>query len=117
MNTKRTARLAVAMALFAGLAVAGPRQSIRLDVDSSATLAGKTIPAGSYKLSWQGDGDAVKVTVAQGKTVVAEAQGRFVDGGSKAASDGLVWQRQGAESTLTKIVFGGSTRVLVLAGS
>jgi len=73
--------------------------------------------AGSYKLSWQGEGDAVKVTVAHGKDVVAEAKGRFVDGGSTAGADGLVWQRNGSESVLTKVVFEGSTRVLVLAGS
>jgi hypothetical protein len=117
MITMRTGRLAAALALCAGVAMAGPKQSMRLDVSAPATLAGKTIPAGSYKLAWHGDGDAVKVTVARGKTVVAETEGKFVDGGSKAASDALVWQKQGADSILTRIIFGGSTRVLVLAGS
>ena len=76
MMTKRTTALLVAMVIPASAALAAQRQSIRMDVDQAVTLAGKAIPAGSYKLSWQGDGDAVKVRVAQGRKVVAEADGQ-----------------------------------------
>ena len=117
MITTRTGRLAAVLMLSAGLAMAGSKQSVRLDITAPATLAGKTIPVGTYRLSWQGEGDAVTVTVAHGKDVVAEAKGKFVDGGSKATADGLVWQRNGSDSVLTKVVFEGSSRVLVLAGS
>lgn len=117
MKTKRTMALVAAVAISAGAAMAAERQSMRMDIDGAVMLAGKAIPAGSYKLSWQGDGDAVKVKVAQGHKVVAEAQGKFVEGSSKAAEDGLVWQKAGGGTVLSKVLLGGSTKVLVLAGS
>ena len=117
MITKRTKALVAVMALSAGVALAGPRQSIRMDLDEGVMLAGKAIPAGSYKLTWEGEGDAVKVTVAQGKKVVAEAKGKFVDGGNKAAGDGLVWQKNGGNAVLSKVLLGGTSKVLVLPAS
>lgn len=117
MMTKRTMALVAAMAISAATAMAAQRQSIRMDVEEAVTLAGKAIPAGSYKLSWQGEGDAVKVTVAQGRKVVAEAQGKFVEGSSKAAEDGIVWQKAASGAVLSKVLLGGSNKVLLLAGS
>jgi hypothetical protein len=117
MMTKRTTALLVAMVIPASAALAAQRQSIRMDVDQAVTLAGKAIPAGSYKLSWQGDGDAVKVRVAQGRKVVAEADGRVMEAPNKAAEDSLVWQQGGNGAVLSKVLLRGSTKVLVLAGS
>lgn len=117
MMTKRTKALVAALLFSASAAMAAPRQSIRMNVDEAVTLAGKAIPAGSYKLSWEGEGDAVKVRVAQGHKVVAETQGKFVEASNKAAEDGLVWQKSGNGAVLSKVLLAGSTKVLVLAGS
>lgn len=115
--TKRTMALMAAVAISASAAMAAPRQSIRMKVEEPVTLAGKAIPAGSYKLSWQGDGEAVKVTVAQGRKVVAEADGKVVESATKATDDSLVWQNGGSGAVLSKVLLRGSTKVLVLAGS
>ena len=115
--TMRTKGLMAAMALCASAAIAAPRQSIRLEVTEPVSLAGKTLATGSYKLSWEGDTDAVKVTVARGKTVVAETQGKLVDAGFKSTDDAVVWGKAAGSPVLSKVLLKGSSKVLILAGS
>jgi hypothetical protein len=99
-------------------AVAGSKQSMKVDLLSPATLSGKEIPAGSYKVAWTGDPSNVKVTFLAGKKVVGEATGKFIERSSKAREDGLVSVQNGdPHPAISEIRFAGETRALSLSGS
>lgn len=116
----RIAGVVGAVVLCAAVAaVAGSKQtSMRVELLSPATLNGKEIPAGSYKVAWTGDTSDVKVTFLSGRKVVGEATGKFIERSSKAREDGLVSVSNGnGRPTISEIRFAGETRALSLAGS
>ena len=116
----RIAGVAGAVVLCAAVAAfAGSKQtSMRVELLSAATLNGKEIPAGSYKVAWTGEGSDVKVTFLNGKKVVGEASGKFIERSSKAREDGVVSVNNGsARPTISEIRFAGETRALSLSGS
>jgi hypothetical protein len=101
-----------------GLALAGPMQSAKVEIPYEASWAGKTIPAGEYTFKWQGEGDAVAVTILRGHAVVAEGKGRIEEQKAKSPSDAVVARPQDSgPRLLSKIQFGGKSMVLVLAQS
>src|SRR6266496_215133 len=59
-------------------AVAAGAKSVELRSDS--TLNGTKLAAGFYKVNVEGTGDAVKVTFMQKDKVVANANGKMIDG-------------------------------------
>ena len=115
----RIAGVVGAVVLCAAVAaVAGSKQSMKVELLSPATLSGKEIPAGSYKVAWTGDSANVKVTFLSGKKVVGEATGKFIERSSKAREDGLVSiNNGGSRPTISEIRFAGESRALSLAGS
>jgi hypothetical protein len=116
----RIAGVVGAVVLCAAVAaVAGSKQtSMRVELLAPATLNGKEIPAGSYKVAWTGDGSDVKVTFLAGKKVVGETTGKFIERTSKAREDGLVSVNNGGgRPAISEIRFAGESRALSLSGS
>ena len=118
MRTRIAGVVAVlALCLTAG-AFAGTRRSVTVELLSPATLNGKELPPGSYKVSWTGEETDLKVTFVSGKKIVAEAAGKLVERSSKAPESGVVSRKDGKGTLqISEIRFGGESRVLVLAGS
>jgi len=112
----RRVGLAGALALcLAAAAAAGPKQSLTVELRSPATLNGKELPAGTYKVSWTGEGSNVKVTFANGKKFTIETPGKFVERETQAVDDGVVSRKNGSGSLeISEVRFGGEKRVLVL---
>ena len=86
-----------------------------VELRSPATLNGKELPAGTYKISWTGEGSNVKVTFANGKKFTMETPGKFVERETQAVDDGVVSRKNGSGSLeISEVRFGGEKRVLVL---
>jgi hypothetical protein len=107
------AGLLLVSSAFAGSSKAGTSKTI--NITSAVTLNGKSIPEGEYKVSVADDG---QVTIAQGKKILATAQGKLVERDAKASTNTFVTNKQSDGSyKLTEINFAGQKTAVVFAES
>lgn len=94
------------------------KNSRTVRIPHSASIGGKQIPAGEYKVSWESHSADATVTFEAGKNVVATAQGKWVERGSKYDRNSVVYDKtsDGSES-IVEIRFAGMKQALVLGGS
>jgi len=79
-------------------------------------LNGTQIKPGDYKVTWEGTGPEVKVSILKGKEVVATASAHMKELDKNGASDATVLQKNSDGSTsLNGIRFGGKKVVLEFA--
>lgn len=101
--------LAVASLLLAASAFAGGtanKGSLRLY--ERVNVQGKTIPAGQYRVEWNGTGPNVELNIENGKETIATVPARLVPVASKNQSDGYSATReQDGSSDLTTVFFHG----------
>src|SRR5215475_13741327 len=78
-----------ATALLGSSAVfAGDTNKTTLKLYETTTVEGKTLQPGDYKVTWEGSGPDVQVTIQQGKrTTVATFQAHVTDQGTRNAGD------------------------------
>ena len=89
--------------------------SVRIAIGDGSSVGATALKAGSYKVSWNGEGDQVQVTFARSNETVAQAKGRFVSRSSKASHTGIVVRDNGGGSrTITELVIRGRSEVIVL---
>ena len=80
-------------------------------------IAGKQLPAGSYKVTWNGSGDAVQVSILQGKKEIATTNARVLQIQSPSSTDNaLVTVNPDGSRSLSQIRFRGKTFALDLGG-
>ena len=109
---------AAAAAAGDAAATVGTKQSKKVELFQSTTWNGKPLPAGEYKIVWQGDGSDLKVSVMNGHQVVAEGRGRLEERGVKARNDAIISRAGGSgEMSLAELQLAGKKEVLVFAGS
>jgi hypothetical protein len=75
---RRVILLVAAATLVAGGAVWAGTQSHSVDVTltTPTVVSGQKIPAGDYRLSWDGDSSPVQVSIEKGSTVVAKVEAK-----------------------------------------
>ena len=79
-------------------------------------LNGTQIKPGDYKVTWEGTGPEVKVSILKGKEVVATASAHMKELDKNGASDATVLQKNSDGSTsLNGIRFGGKKVTLEFA--
>jgi len=79
-------------------------------------LNGTQIKPGDYKVTWEGTGPEVKVSILKGKEVVATASAHMKELDKNGASDATVLQKNSDGSTsLNGIRFGGKKVALEFA--
>jgi hypothetical protein len=89
-----------------------------MELLGKATLNGKELPAGVYKVTWDGDGGDVKVTVLNGHKVIAEGRGRLEERKVRSDANESVARRDGSGAmVLTELHFAGKKEVLILSAS
>ena len=87
-----------------------------LSVSDSVKVAGTQLKPGAYKLSWEGTGQNVELTISQGKNVVAKTQARMIDLNSASRSDAaVVSNNSDGSKSLSEIRFGGKKYALAIA--
>jgi hypothetical protein len=89
-----------------------------VELPEATSLNGTQLSAGTYTLSWTGEGPEVAVTIKKSGKVVAEARGKLVDLGRKAEGDAVTVRTDGGGGrTLTKVQSEGRKSALVFSGS
>ena len=107
---------AFVFAVTAGIAVAGAKESAKVEVPYEVSWAGKVLPAGEYTFEWQGQGAVLDVTVLRGRQVVAQGHGRLEDVQKKAAANAVGTRRDTSGARLlTRVDFRGKATVLTLS--
>lgn len=71
------------MFLVPALAFAGSKNSANVNLQQPVEVAGTQLAAGQYKLVWEGSGQNVTVTFAEGKKTVATTPAKLVSNPNK----------------------------------
>jgi hypothetical protein len=86
--SKISALLAVAVLCATSAFAAANKASIEISKD--VVVAGKTLPAGNYTVTWEGQGQNVDLSLAKGKEVVVKAPAHLLDLARASADDAVV---------------------------
>jgi hypothetical protein len=86
-----------------------------LNVQETLNVSGKQLPAGDYKVKWEGTGSNVEVSIVKGKTVMATVPARLVDLKESSSRDSAVVRKNDDGSrSLSEIRFSGKKYALAL---
>jgi len=102
--------------LFSTGAFAQDQNQGKLSIAQAVTVDGKQLPAGDYKLQWEGAGPNVELKILKNKETVATVPARIVTEPNKSSvnSYGTTQQQDGSRA-LTAINFGGKNYSLEIA--
>ena len=100
MKLTKTAVLSLALLMSTSLFAAS---SGSLHLTQPVQLNGTQIQPGDYKVTWEGTGSDVSVSILKGKDVVAKAPAQVKELGNKFGSDAAVLQKRDGASALTGI--------------
>jgi hypothetical protein len=104
------ASLLLSAAAFAG---DGNKKSLHLDQD--VTVEGTRLPAGDYKVEWNGTGPTVQVSIIRGRDTVATVPAQVVNENTPNTQDGYGMEpAQDGTEQLTQIFFSGKNYTLQL---
>src|SRR5271157_87646 len=108
-------RLTVTLAILLMAALSAVAQNARtLKVPYSASLKGKQLAAGEYKVTWQTHSPEATVNFMQKKAVVATVQGKWVDRDTKYEANAVVYSNNPDGSrTILEVRFAGLKGALV----
>ncbi len=88
-----------------------------LQLASSATVAGKQLPAGDYTVKWDGSGPSVQVEIMKGKNVIATVPAQIVNLDHASSYDSAVVNTASNGSrNLSQIRFSGKKFALEVSG-
>jgi hypothetical protein len=88
-----------------------------LHINEAILVNGQQIPAGDYKLQWDGAGPDVQVSVMRGKKEVAKTSGKLIELDKAADSDTVVLTGTTAPQSLSQVRFGGKKTALNISSS
>ena len=115
MSTKTISKglLVGASLLLASAAFAGEKASVNLY--ETVKVNGKTIPAGNYRVSWEGTGSNVQVSIAKGKETIATVPAQLEATNTAPDSSGYSTRKEGDGSkSITTVFFAGKKYTLNL---
>ena len=105
MKTSKSLFLGLAL-LLATSAFAANKGS--LSVQEPVMVAGTKLPAGDYKVQWEGTGPSVELSITQGKKVIAKVPAQIVKLEEPSSSDAAVVRNNGDGSkTLSEVRLSG----------
>jgi len=105
--------LALAMLATTGAFAAGSSGSLHLS--EAAQISGQALPAGEYKLRWEGTGSNVELSVMQGKKVVAKVPARLIESKDAYPYDSAVVDRASSTPAVKEVRFAGKKYALEIA--
>jgi hypothetical protein len=102
--------------LVAAAAAAQAKDSRNIVLHYDATIAGSHLASGDYNVTWQTHSPEATVTFLHGHKVMATAEGKVVDRGTRYPSNEVVYSEShdGARS-IQEIRFQGSSEVIVFS--
>jgi hypothetical protein len=118
MKSKYTAILSLVLLMTPLSLLAAPHYSQSVTLSDSVTVGGTQVPAGNYKVQWDGTG-SVNATIVQGKKVVATVPATVTE--AKSNYDGALQTEgktlQGIDWHKVSIRFNGSAAGATSAGN
>ena len=115
MRHPKTMLVGLATALLcAGIAIAADSGKAALSVLNPVTINGTTLAPGDYQVRWEGSTGQVKVTVLQGKKVVATVAATIQPRGTAYGETVLVTTQKAGETDVVEIRPEGLKEGLVL---
>ncbi|MGH9649176.1 MAG: hypothetical protein ACRD3I_01770 [Terriglobales bacterium] len=110
----RVLAVIIALTLTLSASAAGGKTTIKLF--SNASLNGKTLAAGEYKVTWERHSVEADVTFSQGKQAITTVRGKFVEREKPSPYTAVVTKPNGdGTRTITELRFEGKKEVLVLS--
>ena len=108
-------RITVTLAILLMAALSAVAQNARtLKLPYSASVNGKQLAAGEYKVTWETHSPEATVNFAQKKEVVATVQGKWVDRDTKYEANAVVYSNNPDGSrTIMEVRFAGLKGALV----
>ncbi len=98
------------------LFVSATTMANRINLPYAGTLGGKQVAAGNYKITWEHHSPTATVTLADGRKLVATAEGKIEERSTKFARKMVVYTTQSDGSqAITEIRLGGTTMAIVFA--
>jgi hypothetical protein len=116
MSLKKTLSVTIAalVLIVAACATAQPKDSRTVLVHYAATIAGTHLASGSYDIALQTHTPQATVTFSHGKKVVATAEGKVEDRGTRYAANEIVYEQAADGSrVIHEIRFRDSSQVIV----
>ncbi len=86
-----------------------------LNLTQPVQLNGTEIKPGAYKVTWEGIGSDVSVSILKGKDVVAKAPAHIKELGNKFSANAAVLQKRDGAASLTGIRFAGKAFAIEFA--
>lgn len=113
----RSVVVMVALA-FAMSAVAGSKaQSSKMTLSKPASVNGTELPAGEYKVKWEGEGAAVKVSFIRDGKVIATSDAKLVEQARTPERNSVLRELNGGTDRLKEVRFAGKKVALVITDS
>ncbi|MDR3676062.1 MAG: hypothetical protein P4N24_11280 [Acidobacteriota bacterium] len=105
--------VAMGLIVVAG-AAAKPKDSKDVVLHHDVTIAGSHLASGNYNIQWQTHSPGATVTFSHGSKVVATAEGKVENRGTKYGANQVVYSEAGnGAHAIQEIRFRGSSEVLV----
>ena len=112
-SNKRVTLVLVVLVLSAASAFA--KNERQLAITSDASVSGKMLRAGKYKVGWVSHSPEATVTFYSGKEAVATVEGKWVDRGWEYKQNAVVYANQpDGSKSIVEFRFAGMSRALVL---
>ena len=109
----RVLAVMIVLTLSLGAAADGGKTIIKLY--SNASLNGKTLAAGEYKVKWERHSAEADVTFSQEKKEITTVRGKFVERDQPSPYSAVITKRNGdGTETITELRFEGKKEVLIL---
>jgi len=101
------------VAAFAGstVALAGDSNKTTLKLYEKTSVEGKSLEPGDYKVTWEGSGPTVQVTIQQGKQTVATFQAHVTEQAVRNTGDAYGSATEGDGSRSLTAIYPGGKRI------
>jgi len=117
MKASKISALLVMAVLFATSAFAAANKT-SIQVTKDVVVSGKTLTAGKYTVTWEGQGQNVDLSVAKGKELIVKTPARLLDLPRVSPNDAVVTKdNPDGSRTLSQIQISGKKYVLEIGES
>ena len=101
--------------LLATAAFASNKGSLHLD--EAVLVNGQQLPAGDYKVRWEGNGGNVELSFMQGNKEVAKTSAKVIELDRASDYDAAVIDHSGGNAAVSEIRFAGKRNALTISGA
>jgi len=114
--SKLSVFLSAAALLGSSAVLAGEVNKSSLKLYETTTVEGKALQPGDYKVTWEGSGPTVQVTIQQGKETVATFQAHVTEQATRNTGDAYGSSSEPNGSRVLTAIYPGGKRIALEVG-